>query len=124
MRKLTFRDLLATLIVAAVVVPFVGYSINGSMPFVQDPRGMAGVGIVGALLTFAAFGRKGFGTGTFETIMVTLYVLTIGFGLAALIVETSWALLVPMVVGLVIMWALALMHDAGYVASTHAAGHA
>ena len=94
------------------------------MPFVQDPRGMAGVGLVGALLAFAAFGRKGFGTGTFETIMVTLCVLTIGFGLAALIVETSWALLVPMVAGLVIMWALALMHDAGYVAPDHAAGHA
>ena len=124
MRKLTFRDLLATLITAAVVVPFVGYSVRGSMPFVQDPRGVAGVGIVGALLAFAAFGRQGFGTGTFETIMVTLGVLTLGFGIAALIVETSWALLVPMVAGLVLMWALVLMHDAGYLAPRHAAGHA
>jgi fatty acid desaturase len=124
MRKLTFRDLLATLIVAAVVVPFVGYSVRGSMPFVQDPRGMAGVGIVGALLAFAAFGRKGFGTGTFETVMVTLAIVTIGFAVAALIAETMWWLLVPMVAGLVLMWALALMHDAGYVAPTHAAGHA
>ncbi len=124
MRKLTFRDLLATLITAAVVVPFVGYSVRGSMPFVQDPRGMAAVGIVGALLAFLAFGRQGFGTGTFETIMVTLGVLTVGFGIAALIVETSWALLVPMVAGLVLMWALALMHDAGYLAPRHAAGHA
>jgi hypothetical protein len=120
MRKLTVRDLLATLIVAAVVVPFVGYSVRGSMPFVQDPRGMAGVGIVGALLAFAAFGRKGFGTGTFETVMVTLAVVTIGFGIAALIAEAMWWLLVPMVAGLVLMWALALMHDAGYVAPTHA----
>ena len=124
MRKLTVRDLFATLIIAAVVVPFVGYSARGSMPFVQDPRGMAGVGIVGALLAFAAFGRKGFGAGTFETVMVTLAVITIGFGIAALIAETTWWLLVPMVAGLVIMWALALMHDAGYVAPTHAAGHA
>lgn len=123
MRKLTVRDLLATLIVAAVAVPFVGYSVRGSMPFVQDPRGMAGVGIVGALLAFAAFGRKAFGTGTFETVMVTLAVVAIGFGIAALIAEATWWLLVPMVAGLVIMWALALMHDAGYVAPTHAAGH-
>jgi hypothetical protein len=56
--------------------------------------------------------------------MVTLAVITIGFGIAALIAETTWWLLVPMVTGLVIMWALALMHDAGYVAPTHAAGHA
>ncbi len=124
MRKLTIRDLLATLITAAVVVPFVGYSVNGSAPFVQDPRGMAGVGIVGCLLAFVAFGRKGFGTGGFEWVMVTLGVLTLGFGIAALIVETSWALLVPMVAGLVIMWALALMHDAGYVAAGHATAHA
>ena len=42
--KLTLRDILATLVVAAVVVPFIGYSVRGSMPLVHDPRGMAGVG--------------------------------------------------------------------------------
>ena len=56
--------------------------------------------------------------------MVTLAVLTHGFAIAALIAETVWALLVPMVTGLVLMWGLALMHDAGYVAPDHAAGHA
>jgi hypothetical protein len=124
MRKLTFRDLLATLIVAAVVVPFVGYSIRGSMPFLQDPRGMAAVGIVGALAALGAFGRKAFGSGTFEQIMVGLAVITLGAGIAALIAETYWVLLVPMVAGLVVMWALALLHDAGYVAPSLAAGHA
>lgn len=123
-RKLTFRDLLATLIVAAVVVPFVGYSIRGSMPFLQDPRGMAAVGIVGALTALAVFGRRAFGSGTFERIMIGLAVITLGTGIAALIAETYWVLLVPMVAGLVVMWALALMHDAGYVAPSHAAGHA
>jgi hypothetical protein len=39
MRKLTARDILATLVVAAVVVPFIGYSVRGSMPFVQDSPG-------------------------------------------------------------------------------------
>jgi hypothetical protein len=39
MRKLTLRDLLATLITAAVVVPFAGYAVRGSMPFVQGPPG-------------------------------------------------------------------------------------
>ena len=120
MRKLTFRDLLATLIVAATVVPFIGYSVRGSMPFVEDPRGMAGVGIVGSQLAFIAFGRRAFGTGAFESVMVTPTVITIGFGIAALIAETVWALLVPMVAGLVLMWALALTHDAGFV--VHRAG--
>jgi hypothetical protein len=85
---------------------------------------MAAVGIAGSLLAFAAFGRRAFGTGGFESVMVTLAVVTVGFGIAALIAETVWALLVPMVAGLVLMWALALMHDAGFVAPEHAAGHA
>ena len=38
MRKLTLRDVLATLVVAAVVVPFIGYSVRGSIPLVHDPR--------------------------------------------------------------------------------------
>jgi hypothetical protein len=124
MRKLTTRDLLGTLIIAAVLVPFIGYSARGSMPFVQDPRGMSGFIIVGALLAFAAFGRKALGTGTYEWVMITLGVLTLGSAIAALIAETMWALLVPAVAGLVLMWALALTHDAGYLAPAHGAGHA
>ncbi len=124
MHKLTTRDLLATLITAAVVVSFIGYSARGSMPFVQDPRGMAGVITVGAVLAFAAFGRKAFGTSTYEWVIVTLGVLTLGFAIAALIAETVWALLVPAMAGLVLIWALALLHDAGYLAPAHGAGHA
>ena len=45
MRKLTLKDILPTLIVAAVVVPFIGYLVSGSMPLVHDPQGMAGVGV-------------------------------------------------------------------------------
>ncbi len=57
-------------------------------------------------------------------VIVTLGVLTLGFAIAALIAETVWALLVPAMVGLVLTWALALLHDAGYVAPAHAARHA
>jgi hypothetical protein len=116
MRKLTIRDAAATLLVAAVLIPFIGYSVRGSMPFVQDPRGMAGVGLAGGLLALVAFGRRAFGTGRFEQIMVCLAVITAGFAIAALVAETSWVLLVPMVAGIVIVWALALAHDAGYLA--------
>ena len=75
------------------------------MPFVQDPRGMAGVVIAGTVLAFAVFGRKAFGTGAYEMVMVTLGVLTLGFAIAALIAGTVWALLVPAMAGLVLMWA-------------------
>ena len=117
MRKLTTRDLVATLITAAVVIPFVGYSVRGSWPFVEDPRGMAGVGIVGGLLAIYAFGRRAFTTGAFGATMTLLAVVAIGFGVAALIAETTWALLVPMVGGLVAVWLLAVLHDAGIFTS-------
>lgn len=123
MKKLTPRDLAATLIVAAVIVPFVGYSVRGSMPFVQDPRGMAGVGLAGAVLALAAFGRRAFGSGMFERVMVGLAAITIGVAVAALIAENVWALLVPMVAGVVIVWVLALAHDAGYLSSGHLVRH-
>ena len=53
--------------------------------------------------------------------MVTLGVLTVRFAIAALIAETVWALLVPAMAGPVLIWALALLHDAGYVAAAHGA---
>ena len=84
---------------------------------------MAGVVIVGTVLAFAAFGRKASGAGVFEMVMVTLGVLTLGFAIAALIAETVWALLAPAMVGLVLIRALAILHDAGYIAPEHAAGH-
>lgn len=113
MRKLTARDAWATLIVAAVVIPFIGYSARGSWPLVEDPRGMAGVGIVGALLAVWAFGRGVFRSGTFGAVMTALAAVAVGFGLAALIAENTWALLVPMVAGLVAVWLLGVLHDAG-----------
>lgn len=124
MRQLTAHDLLATLLIAAVVVPLIGYSARGSMPSVQGPRGMAGVVIVGGLLAFAAFGRKAAGTGTFEWVIITLGVLTLGFAVAALAAETVSALLVPAVASLVLLWTLAVAHHAGYVAPQHATRHA
>ena len=113
MRKLTARDAMATLIVAAVVIPFVGYSARGTWPLVEDPRGMAAVGSVGALLAVWAFGRDAFSSGTFGAVMTVLAVIAVGFGVAALIAENSWPLLVPMVAGLVMVWLLGVLHDAG-----------
>lgn len=90
---------------AAVIVPFVVYSIRGSMPFVQDPRGMASVGLAGTVLALAAFGRRASGSGMFERVLAVLAAITVGVAVAALIVENVWALLVPMVAGVAIVWA-------------------
>lgn len=111
MRNLTIRDAIATLVTAAVVVPFVGYSIRGSMPFLQDPRGMAGVGIVGVVLLAVTFGPAAFRAHRTGAILTVVGLVALGFGVAALIAETSWTLLVPMVAGVVALWVLGLSED-------------
>jgi hypothetical protein len=40
--RLTWKDLVATALVAAVVVPCIGYVVAGSVPFIQDKRSSAG----------------------------------------------------------------------------------
>lgn len=43
---LKLKDLVATVLVVAIAVPYVGYLVNGQFPFVQDPRGMSAVGLI------------------------------------------------------------------------------
>ena len=45
-------------------------------------------------------------------------------GIDLVVLRQLVALLVPAMAGLVIMWALALLQDAGYVAPAHSTGHA
>lgn len=81
MRRLTARDAFATVLAAAVAVPYVGYLVRGEMPFINDPRGMAGVGIVGLILSFVAWGigiRS-----TFGKVMLVVGLATLGVGIAA-----------------------------------------
>jgi hypothetical protein len=35
--RITTTDVIATLLVAAIVVPYLGYLAWGDMPFIQDP---------------------------------------------------------------------------------------
>jgi len=115
MKHLTIRDAIATVVTAAVLVPFLGYSIRGSVPFIEDPRGMAGLGIVGILLIVLAFGTEAFRAGRTAAIMTVLAVVGLGFGVAALIAETSWVLLVPMVAALAALWLVGVVEDAGFL---------
>lgn len=50
--RLRLRDYVATLLVVAIAIPYIGYLVNGEMPFIEDPRGMSAVAL---LLGAAAF---------------------------------------------------------------------
>jgi hypothetical protein len=112
--RLTKKDTIATVLVAAVVIPYVGYLVRGEMPFIQDPRGMAAVGIVGLVLSFAAWGlgiRSAFGKA-----MLIVGLATLGLGIAAALVgvEGSELLLAIFVGGIVAVWAIEMMFHAGF----------
>jgi hypothetical protein len=83
-KRLTFKDAIAAVIVMAVAIPYVGYLIRGEMPFVDDPRGMASVGIVGLIACFAAWGI-GIHT-TFGKVMLLAGVAVLGLGVSAALI--------------------------------------
>lgn len=84
-------DLLATILVAAIAVPYIGYLINGEMPLIQDPRGMSATGLVLGVLAFQVL-RRGDAFDRLGKIEIGLGLVSLTLGLVALILaETATA---------------------------------
>jgi CHASE2 domain-containing sensor protein len=84
MRRLSYRDGFAALLLAAVAIPYVGYLVRGEMPFIQDPVGMAAVGITGLVLSYLAWGIETHST--FGKVMLVAGLAALGIGIAAALV--------------------------------------
>ena len=108
--KIGWRDGVATLLVAAIVVPYIGYLVRGSMPFIQDPRGMAATGLVLGLAAAVVVGREAF-HGTWGVAAAFFAVASGGLGVVTFIRAEEGALsegLLAVFVGaIVVAWALA-----------------
>ncbi len=120
--RLTSRDGVATLLVAAIIVPYVGYLIFGSMPFIQDPTGMAGVGLVFGAVAAVIGGWIAVHEGAFMAIATgVLGIVSLGLGIAALVSEhlfdaTGSALVLGgFMATIVSLWALALLRHRGII---------
>ena len=55
--RLKTRDVFASILLALVAIPYIGYLVNGEMPFVKDARGMSTVGLVLATMAFLVVWR-------------------------------------------------------------------
>ena len=55
--RLKSKDLLASILFAAIAVPYVGYLVNGEMPFIKDPRGMSATGLVLGVVAYLVMRR-------------------------------------------------------------------
>lgn len=113
--RLTLRDLVATILVLAIAIPYVGYLIDGEMPFVQDARGMAAVGLLlgAAAYVVLRMGDEFDKVGKIETAAA---VVSLALGLVALaFAETAAAeaLLAVFMVSILVVFALELVDHSG-----------
>jgi hypothetical protein len=109
--KLKFKDLLATIVFAAIAVPYVGYLINGEMPFIKDPRGMSATGLVLGVVAFLVMRQDDrFGKAKTGLAAVSLVLGLVALGLA----ETAAAevLLAVFMGSILVVWAVELMDHA------------
>lgn len=113
--KLTLRDLVASLLVLAIAVPYVGYLINGEMPFIQDPRGMSATGLILGVIAFVIL-RTGDAVDRAGKMEIGGAVVALALGLVAVgFAETAAAevLLAVFMVSILAVWAIELMDHAG-----------
>ncbi|HEX6249029.1 MAG TPA: hypothetical protein VFZ64_14245 [Nocardioidaceae bacterium] len=115
MRKLTLRDWMGTALVLAIAVPYIGYLLNGSMPWVEDARGMAAVGLLLGALAFVIMrtGDEYDRAGWAET-GVAVGALVLGI-VAIALAETgaAEAWLALFMVSILVVWAVEVVDHAG-----------
>jgi hypothetical protein len=107
--RLTWRDAVATVMVGALVLMYIGLLANGSVGFIQGPRSMASIGLLSALVLCPLSGIKVFDA--WAGAIGILGVGTLGVGIAVLVAE-SWVMLAAFMLAVVAMWALSTLHHA------------
>ncbi|MDV3220670.1 hypothetical protein [Intrasporangium sp.] len=124
--KLRLRDLVATLLVAAIAVPYVGYLMRGEMPFVQDARGMAAIGLVLGVAAYLVF-RGGNAHDRVGLMENGVALVALALGVAALVfAETAAAgLLLAVFMGsIAVVLVLELVDHAGLLPAHSGGAHA
>ena len=122
--RLKTRDLIATLLVVAIAVPYIGYLVRGDMPFIQDPRGMSATGLILGAAAYVAFmsGERRDRVGMAE---IGLAGVSLALGLAAAIFAEAAAaelLLAVFMVSIAVVWAVEMTDHAGLMPGHQPAG--
>ena len=118
---LTARDFIATLLVVLIGIPYVGYLVNGEMPFVEDARGMSAIGLVLGAVAYAVL-AQGDPSDRADRLEDVLALATFVLGFTAFALgETAAAevLLAAFMGAVVLTWAVKLMDHAGVLPTTH-----
>lgn len=119
--KLKARDVAATLLVGLIAIPYVGYLVNGEMPFVKDPRGMSAVGLLLGAVAYVVL-QTGDPSDRPDQVETALAAVSAILGVVALaFAETAAAeVLLAVFMGSILMvWAVKVIDHAGYLPVTH-----
>ncbi|WP_404392702.1 hypothetical protein [Humibacillus xanthopallidus] len=115
--KLKLRDVIGTVLVLAIGVPYVGYLVNGEMPFVKDPRGMSAVGLVLGTAAFLVM-RSGDAFDRAGKVETGLAVISLVLGLVAFAFAEAAAaevLLAAFMASILVVWLVEIVDHAGLV---------
>ena len=115
--RLKLRDLVGTVLVLAIGIPYVGYLVNGEMPFVKDPRGMAAIGLVLGAIAFLVM-RSGDAMDRVGKVESGIAVGSLVLGVVALVFAEAAAaeiLLAAFMASILVVWLLEIVDHAGLV---------
>ena len=119
MKRLEIWDLVGTMLVAAIALPYVGYLVRGTMPFIPDARGMAATGFVlGVAVVVAAWhGSRRSELSSLETAL-GLGALVLGVvALAAAETVAAGPLLAVFMVVILATWAVEILQHTGLISN-------
>ena len=139
--KLGWRDAVATLLVAAIAVPYAFYLASGPLTLIQDsnggtavgimdPTGMAGFALVLGVIAAIVGGWIVVGEGALlRYVTGGLGIVSAVLGVLALVGEnlfnnaTVWeSVLGGFIASIVLLWGIAIIRHAGLTPETHAPG--
>ncbi|MCZ2812087.1 hypothetical protein O2W15_11640 [Modestobacter sp. VKM Ac-2979] len=102
----TTRNVVATVLVAMILLPYLGYVVADEMPFIKDPRGMAATGLILGIAAVLVASRDVFAPGLRHRAALVSGLVALALGIAALWAETSETLLASFMAAIVVTWCL------------------
>jgi peptidoglycan/LPS O-acetylase OafA/YrhL len=106
--RLRLRDAVAGLLLLAVLVPYVGYLVNGEMPLIDNPRAMASTGFLlgGAAFWVVRSGVRPARLGRVEGVAAALALVLYVFAIALAATAAAEVLLAAFICSLILVFAL------------------
>jgi hypothetical protein len=106
--RVSWRDGVAAVIVAALWVVYAELLVRGSVGFIIDPRAMGSIGLISSVL-LCPLGNSSQASGVWLWVVSALGAVATALGIVT-VVTVSWAALAAFMIAIAAMWALTTLH--------------